>query len=527
MYITAVPTRHSPPAIFLRESVRDGDKVRTRTRATLTAWAPERLEALRRALKGECAGLTGALPPVCGPLFAVLCVLKQLAARVGLLRVLGPERWAQRVLFLVLARVAAPGARLSAVRWATPHAVAETRGRQPFAAAALSAARARLAEEQEPLADARARRRVRQRGGPPTVVLSDVPSSSLEGTQHALAALGENRDKQPGTAHSVIGLLTTAAGEPLAVQVDEGNPSAPVTVPEPVHTLQTRCGSTEVVVVGARGMVQATGKPTRTSAGCRSLTALTTPQVRRRLQMQGLRPECLTPDVQEVRHGSVRLLLRRSAALRQHAARRRADQGATLQRLSSARHAWVQTATRAKPETGLRPLQAWVKRPKLEALVPVALHDGRLRAPLDTAAQAEATGLEGGYVWETAVPPPARAAQAVHDRSRDLQAVAQDFRPMQTGLLAVRPICVRQAPRPRAQGLVTMCALPVVRERRRAVVAACGPTDDDKRAVTVEETLLACARLCLLTSHVQDTAVTRLPTPDARQQAILDALGTP
>ena len=59
MYITAVPNRHSPPAILLRESFRDGDKVRTRTLANLTSWAPERIEAMRRALKGEFDGLTG------------------------------------------------------------------------------------------------------------------------------------------------------------------------------------------------------------------------------------------------------------------------------------------------------------------------------------------------------------------------------------------------------------------------------------------------------------------------------------
>jgi len=53
MYITAVPNRNSPPAILLRESFRDGDRVRTRTLANLTSWAPERIEALRRALKGE------------------------------------------------------------------------------------------------------------------------------------------------------------------------------------------------------------------------------------------------------------------------------------------------------------------------------------------------------------------------------------------------------------------------------------------------------------------------------------------
>ena len=98
---------------------------------------------------------------------------------------------------------------------------------------------------------------------------------------------------------------------------------------------------------------------------------------------------------------------------------------------------------------------------------------------------------------------------------------------MKTGLLEVRPIFVRKAPRTRAHVLVTMLALKVVREMRRALVAAFGTTEDDKMAVTVEEALLALARLCLLTYHVQGTAVTRLPTPDAHQKAILDALGTP
>ena len=527
MYITAVPNRNSPPAILLRESFRDGDKVRTRTLANLTSWAPERIDALRRALKGEFDGFTGDLQPVCGPIFAVLFALKQLAERVGLLQVLGSDRWAKLVLLLIVARVAAQGSRLSAVRWATQHAVAETLGLQRFDEDDLYEALDRLAQAQEHIEDALYRRTVRQRGGAPTVVLYDVTSSYLEGDQNELAAFGYSRDKKPSKAHIVIGLLTTAEGEPLAVHVYEGNTSDPVTVPEQVHTLQTRFGITAVVFVGDRGMVKATGKHTLTTAGFRYITALTTPQVRRLLQTQVLRAEWFTTHVHEVVHGAVRLILRRSDALRQQAARRRADKWAKLQHLITARNAFVETAKRAKPDTGLRTLQAWVKRHKLAAFVQVSLHDGRLMATLDPAAQAEATVLDGCYVLETDVSQTALDAQAVHDRYRDLYEVEQDFRTMKTGLLEVRPIFVRKAPRTRAHVLVTMLALKVVRELRRALVAAFGTTDDDKMAVTVEEALLALARLCLLTYHVQGMAVTRLPTPDERQKAILAALGTP
>jgi hypothetical protein len=158
-----------------------------------------------------------------------------------------------------------------------------------------------------------------------------------------------------------------------------------------------------------------------------------------------------------------------------------------------------------------------VKRPTLEVCGPVARHDGRLLATLEPAAQAEATGREGCDVWETEGPPATRAAQAVPDRARDRQAVEPDVRTRQTGRLAVRPLGVRQALRTRAQ----------VVARRRALAAAFGPTADATMAVTGEEAWRAFARRWLLTSQVQGTAVTRVPTPEARQQAMLDAWGTP
>jgi len=53
MYIATVPNRSSPPAILLRESFREGTRVKTRTLANLTSWPPPKIEALRRLLHGE------------------------------------------------------------------------------------------------------------------------------------------------------------------------------------------------------------------------------------------------------------------------------------------------------------------------------------------------------------------------------------------------------------------------------------------------------------------------------------------
>src|SRR5512132_4177455 len=53
MYVTRVPNRSSPPAVLLRESFREGGKVKTRTLANLSDWPETKVEALRRVLRGE------------------------------------------------------------------------------------------------------------------------------------------------------------------------------------------------------------------------------------------------------------------------------------------------------------------------------------------------------------------------------------------------------------------------------------------------------------------------------------------
>ncbi len=62
MYVTRVPNRGSPPAVLLRESYREGGKVKNRTLANLSSWPEAKVEALAAVLKGQApaAGLHGA-----------------------------------------------------------------------------------------------------------------------------------------------------------------------------------------------------------------------------------------------------------------------------------------------------------------------------------------------------------------------------------------------------------------------------------------------------------------------------------
>ena len=83
MYIESVPNRSSPPCILLRESYRQGGKVRKRTLANLTQWPPQVVAGLRALLKGGEVSLDGdgfeikrSLPH--GHVAAVLGTLRQL-----------------------------------------------------------------------------------------------------------------------------------------------------------------------------------------------------------------------------------------------------------------------------------------------------------------------------------------------------------------------------------------------------------------------------------------------------------------
>jgi len=53
MYVEVIPNRSSPPAILLRESYRDGNKIRKRTLANLSSWPAAKIEALRRVLRND------------------------------------------------------------------------------------------------------------------------------------------------------------------------------------------------------------------------------------------------------------------------------------------------------------------------------------------------------------------------------------------------------------------------------------------------------------------------------------------
>jgi transposase len=524
MYVAAIPNRSSPPAILLRQSYRQRGQVKSRTLANLSHWDPARVEALRRALRGDFDHL--AAEPTSGPVFALLFALKQLADQLGLSAALGKTRLAKLALFLVLARVAHQGSRLSATRWAADHAVAEVLGLGSFDEDDLYAALDDLCARQKRIEQTLYRQYLKRRGAPPTLFLYDITSSYLEGQHNALGDYGYNRDGKRGKLQIVIGLLADREGEPLAVRVFAGNTGDPTTVVEQICVVKEQFGVQELVFVGDRGMVKSKGKQALQEAGLRYISALTDPQIRRLLGEGTLQMGLFHEQVCEVEADGLRYLLRKNedeAAREQH---RLEDKLAKLSRKIEQRNEQVMKSARCQPEAGPRNLQLWVARHKLTGLVELHLEGRTMLLERNPPAIDRAMELAGCYVVVTDVPKQNLSGQEVHDSYVSLQNVERDFRQMKTGLLEVRPVFVRKESRTRGHVFCCLLALKLSREMERRLQAVFGTTDTNPHGITLTDALAALSRLCLLQYAVDEkTTLTRLPKPDRRQKEILQALG--
>ena len=283
MYVTRVPNRSSPPAVLLRESYRDGGKVKTRTLANLTAWPDAKVEALRLVLKGETAivskdelRIERSLPH--GHVAAVLGMARKLGLDKLLARV--PSRLAKLVLAMIVARVIEPAAKLATARQLATETAAHSLGAVLELGAVdedeLYAALDLIGDAQPKIEVVLAKRHLRDG----CLVLYDLTSSYLEGRHCELGRFGYSRDGKKDKLQIVFGLLCAADGCPVAVEVFEGNTGDPSTLAVQVTKLKERFGLSRVVLVGDRGMITAARiEEDLAPAGLDWLTALRAPAI--------------------------------------------------------------------------------------------------------------------------------------------------------------------------------------------------------------------------------------------------------
>jgi len=201
MYIAKIPNRNSRPAYLLRESYREGGKVKNRTLANLSKLSLEQIEIIRQALKGrqmvpvdEAFQILRSLPH--GHVAAVLGMVRKL----GLERMIASRSCPQRklVVAMIVARIVRPGSKLATARGLDQATRTSTLGQllelEEVNEDDLYDALDWLLKRQDKIE----RRLARQHLEEGTLVLYDVTSSYYTGRCCPLARFGHSRDGKRG-----------------------------------------------------------------------------------------------------------------------------------------------------------------------------------------------------------------------------------------------------------------------------------------------------------------------------------------
>ena len=216
MFIDTIPNRKSPPAVLLRESYREGGRVKKRTLANLSKLPPALIDGIVALLDGAKAHNKRSAEPD----FEIVRSLPHghVAAVQAMIRKLGLDRMLQgrtgvekRVCHLIEAliiqRIIAPGSKLAFHRALAPatatSSLALSVGLIDVAEREVYAALDWLIEQQTRIEGALAKRHLSDG----TLVLYDVSSSYMEGRCCALAKPGYSRDHRPDRPQIVYGLL--------------------------------------------------------------------------------------------------------------------------------------------------------------------------------------------------------------------------------------------------------------------------------------------------------------------------------
>jgi len=120
MHIDTVPNRNSRPTYLLRESYREGKKVRKRTLANLSALSDEQIEAIRAVLAGvEVRPVEALFETLRSRPHGHVQAVRVAMQRLGFERLLSSRRSAERdrVCAMVAARILAPHSKLATPRW--------------------------------------------------------------------------------------------------------------------------------------------------------------------------------------------------------------------------------------------------------------------------------------------------------------------------------------------------------------------------------------------------------------------------
>ena len=498
---------------LLRESYREGKKVKHRTIANISKCSPQEIAAMRLALrhKDDLTQVTAGVIIKQGLSIGALWVIYDIARQLGIDKALGNTQDGKLALWQVIARVMEQGSRLSAVRLASRHAACDVLGLKGFDEDNLYNNLDWLCSNQGKIED-----KLFKRMPNPGLFLYDVTSSYLEGTENELSAFGYNRDGKKGKRQIVIGLLCNEAGVPLSIEVFTGNTNDSSTFGSQIKKVAERFGSGEVTFVGDRGMIKSKQIEDLQTEGFHYITAITKPQIETLINNGVIQMDLFDQGLAEVKSDSIRYILRRNPQRAQEIRKSREDKLESLARDVEKHNKYLAEHVKAKVTTAMTKLQEKSKRLNISKWVTLSADSREVVLSIDKEALKEEAKLDGCYVIKSDLSEQSATAETIHGRYKDLSHVEWAFRSSKTVELELRPIHVRLETRTRGHVFVVMLAYRIIQE-----LAIRWQHLDIK----VEEGIKELCTLCIeeVSFNGGDKAFNQIPHPRESVERLIDA----
>ena len=477
MHVVKVVSRQGDAAYtsyLLRQSYREGNKVKKRTLANLSMLPVSVIETIRQGLAGatlvaaqEALTIEQSWPH--GHVAAVLGT----AQRLGLPALLEatPSRQRDLVVAMVAARVLHPASKLATTRLFGTTSLGQTLGVEAATDAELYDA----LDWRQARIERRLAKRYVQPGG---IVLYDLTSVYVEGECCPLAQRGYSRDGKPGKRQIECGLLTNAAGVPVAIEVFAGNTADPATFPAQVQKVQERFGVTDVVWVADRGMLtSAQVEKLREVVGAHWITALRSPAIKQLVAAGSIQLSLFdTQNLAEVTHPDYpgeRLVVCHNPPLAAKRAHAREELLAATEKELAKVQAMVARGA-AGGRAGLRGEAAIgervgrvINRYHMAKHFTRTITDTSFNYARNAASIAEEAALDGLYVLRTDVAAAQLDTGGVVLAYKSLAQVERGFRHFKLSDLQVRPIYHYTDARVRAHVLLCMLGYWVQREMQQ------------------------------------------------------------
>ena len=470
MYIESIPNRDSPPAVLLRESWREDGKVRKRTLANLSCLSSEVLEGLKVLLRGGVAVASAA------EIFAVERTLPHghVAAVLGSARGSGAMAWfgsapqelGSLLLAMLVTRVIEPASKLATHRLLHDDTASFSLGRVLGVGQCSADELYRALDWLHQAQPAIERRLARQHLVGATLVLYDLTSTWLTGRCCALAARGHSRDGKRDDPQIVFGLVCTAQGCPISVEVFKGNTADPATVASQVVKLKDRYGLEHLAWVGDRGMLtSARIEQVLKPQGMDWVSSLRAPQIVQLAAEHGpfqpsLFDERNLLELTSQHFPGERLVVCRNPLLAEERARKRlellAATEADLTKIAAATQR-ARNPLRGQDAIALR-VGRVIGRFHMAKHFELSITETTLAYQRKTEAIDAEAALEGLYVIRTSLAAAQLDANATVAAYKSLAHVERAFRSMKTVDLQVRPVFHYNEQRVRAHVFLCMLA---------------------------------------------------------------------